>query len=102
MAIMVGKYLCIAHTNEKLLAFDQSFKIYVASTNNPLLPVRFSTWKEAEEIATLIDKTYGEYLEILDEYPDWDILSIAKLSVPNGEEVYERIMSLNVSTEDSL
>jgi hypothetical protein len=92
-AVIVTEHLAIAHTNQKL--DTETFMVYVIATNKPLLNVRIADWNSAVMLAQWIEQVYGVYLDIYSIYPDWDVLAIARLSVPKGETTFEQISNMS-------
>jgi len=88
-AVKVGKYLCVSYTNKEL--DTETYMIYSIITNRPVLPTRINNFQCAMSLAHWINEVYDEYLELYEACPGWDILQIARLSVPDGEDLYQHI-----------
>jgi len=66
----------------------------------------FADLETAKSLAKHINKIYGEYMPIWDDYPHLDIFAITRLTVPGGERFYafvERITGkYNLTDKDLL
>lgn len=91
-AAVVTEHLAVARSNEIL--DTGTFKVYCVSNNQALLKCRTTTFDAANELAQWIETIYGDYLTIFDVYPDWDVLAIARWSMPNGCENYAKMAEL--------
>lgn len=83
----VGKYLAVS-------GYDTKWKIYQTYGGIPILDVWITSLADAVKIAQVIDKEYNQYLGVWEVYPDWEVLGIARFSVPNGEAIYDVIHEL--------
>lgn len=92
-AVVISKHLAVALSNRIL--DDGTYKVYLISTNLPLIDCRIADYESACKLAEWIEDVYGEYLEIYETCPDWDVLAIARLSVPNGEKVFAELSKFN-------
>ena len=88
-AVVITKHLAVSLSNRVL--DDGTYKVYLISTNLPLIECRIADYESACNLARWIEDVYGEYLEIYETCPDWDVLAIARLSVPNGEKVFAEL-----------
>jgi len=79
-AAKVGNYLAVVP--------NQVFKL---NNGLPLLDVKFATLEDAVKFAEWINNLFSEYFVLWEEYPEADIFSLAKWSVPNGLHAYEII-----------
>lgn len=91
-AAVVTEHLAVSRSNEKL--DTNTFKVYCVSNNQALLKCRTTTFDAAKALAEWIEAIYGDYLSIYDVYPDWDVLSIARWSMPGGCENYAEMAEL--------
>lgn len=87
--------------NELLLVgyngFDSNhYRIYCELTGKPASPKIFDAESEAISYAEWMADTYGEYIYLLQDYPNADIVSLAQWSVNNGVEICGIINSLPV------
>ena len=97
-ARQVTRHLAVSNSNR--LWDRDTFKIFSIMGENPAIWVRFSTMKDAIETALFLEMVFGEYWSIHD-HVDWRDVSvpmIARHSVPEGPQVYDRIAKV----EDSL
>ena len=86
----INNYLIIAYcdTYEK----DGSpIKIYKINTGTPVIPVTFITISDAIRVAEWLSETFEEYFPIWDKYPEADLFSMTKWTVPEGIRAYEAI-----------
>ena len=88
-ALKINEYLVSAYVGEEKAG--SPIKIYKLCTGLPLIDVTFTNPQDAINVAEWITKTYGEYFPIWDQYPDVDIFSVTKWTVPDGIRKYEAI-----------
>lgn len=91
-SLVVTPHLAIARSNEKL--DTQTFKVYCVANNQPVLDIRADQFIAAKELADWIESVYGDYLTIYEVYPDWNVLAIARWSMPKGRENYAQMAQL--------
>lgn len=83
----VGKYLACSGYNDR-------WRIFQTYGGLPVLDTWIDNLGDAVKIANIIDKEYAEFLGVWEVYPDWDLIGIARLSVPHGEAIYNAIHKL--------
>ena len=88
-ALRVGKYLAVCGT------VNTGFRIFQVYGGLPIADVLMVTVEDAVQIAKRIAESYKEYLMVWEVYPDWDVIGIARLSIPDGEAVYNTLMKLS-------
>lgn len=86
----VTKRLAVSFSNVGL--DNETFKVYVIVTNKPIIDVRLSSIAAARALAIWIEESYGEFLDVYETVPDWDVLQIARLSIPDGERIYSELL----------
>src|SRR4030042_4716 len=77
----IGNYLVAS-------GYDNKWRIYNIFGGLPVIDLWINSLVDAVNIAQAIEKTYGEFLSIWEVWIDIDLLCIARLSVPHGEEFY--------------
>lgn len=88
--LKINDYLVIAYCDVDENA-ESPIKIYKLPTGLPLINVMFNDPKDAINVANWIIETFGEYFSIWDTYPEADIFSMTKWTVPEGLQKYEAI-----------
>jgi len=88
--IQINEYLVIAYC-DVLEKQGSPIKIYKICTGLPLINVTFSTIPDAVKIAEWFSETFGEYFPIWDKYPEADIFSMVKWTIPDGIRAYETV-----------
>ena len=86
-AYRVGSYLFI-------LKFKAGYRV-CKSNKTALIKCHFSTLDHAIEFAEWLIDTYGEYFCIWDDYPDVDIMNMAKWTINDGLNLYETLQLVN-------
>jgi len=85
--LKINEYLVLAYAD-----LDKTvIKIYKLCNGLPLLDVLFSNAEDAIQVTEWITQQFGEYFPIWDQYPEADVFSMAKWSVPDGIRKYEAI-----------
>src|SRR4030042_6069953 len=90
----VGDYLVITGYGDK-------WKIFNIYGGLPIADVWINSLADAVKIAQAIEKVYGEYLSIWQIWTDVDLIAVARLSVPNGEAIYETICDIREIDKDT-
>ena len=86
----INEYLVIAYCD--VVENDGSpIKIYKLNTGTPVIPVIFNTIPDAIRVAEWLSETFGEFFPIWDKYPEADLFSMTKWTVPEGIRAYEAI-----------
>jgi hypothetical protein len=85
-----GKYLAIS-------GYDNQWRIFNIYGGLPILDAFIISLSDAIKIAKYISERYNEFLAVWEVWPDWDLIGIARLSVPEGEAIYNTLNELNVS-----
>ena len=88
--VKIGSHLAVARTEK----YRDSYKIFRIRSGIPLLNAYFTDVDEAIEFAEWLDKQFGSYFDIWSKYPQADIFSLVKWTVPNGLSLYEMIRLL--------
>jgi hypothetical protein len=83
----IGDYLAIS-------GFDNKWLIFSTLGGRPVINACISSLQDAEKIAKFINKSFGDYLGIYELWPNADVIGIARLSVPNGELIYNALCGL--------
>lgn len=83
----VGRYLAVS-------GYNNQWKIYEVLGGMPVLDTWVSNLDDAVKIAQYIDKQYGDYLGIYGIWLKADVVGIARLSVPEGEIIYNTLSEL--------
>ncbi len=84
----VGRYLAVAGWNDRWV-------IYNVFGGLPVMDdVIFNSIDDGVKVAKYIGGAYGEYLAIWEVWTDCDLLGIARLSVDQGEAIYETLDKL--------
>ena len=89
--IAIGDYLIVASD----CVGGKYYKIYRKDLGIPFISAIFEDKESALKIANLINDLYADYFAIWDDYPDADIISLAKWSVKNGIDIFELVKDLN-------
>lgn len=84
----VGRYLAIS-------GYDDKWQIYSVFSGLPIIDAWINSLEDAVNISKLILQAYSEYVAILESYPDWDMLCVARLSIPNGQAIYTALCGLS-------
>jgi hypothetical protein len=85
----VGDYLAVA-PHQKIYC-----KIYNVKTGLPAIDITFTNDSDAVSTAEWLDKHFGDYFIIWDEFPKVDIFALAKWSVPGGIQIFETLRLLD-------
>lgn len=85
-ALMVGEWLRVSYADAEM----ENYRVYNLY-GWPALPITFAKLVDALSVAEWLDKVYGEFFPIWEEYPKADIPAITKWTVKNGVDLYEMI-----------
>ena len=83
----VGKYLAC-------VGYKDHWRIYEVAGGTTLSDVWICSLEDALQIAQYIDSHYGDYLGIYGIWLKSDVIGIARLSVPDGEKIYNAVQEL--------
>ena len=83
----VGRYLACTGYKDK-------WRIYEVLGGIPISECWICSLDDAVKIAQYIDNAYGDYLGIYGIWLKADVVGIARLSVPNGEKIYNAVQEL--------
>ena len=86
----INDYLVISYC-DVIEQEGSPIKIYKIATGTPVIPVIFTTIPDAIRVAEWLSETFGEYFPIWDKYPEADLFSMTKWTVPEGIRAYEAI-----------
>lgn len=77
------------------------YMIFKMVTGKPLFDIVFSSEEDALAVATWIENNYRDYFYIWSEYPEMDVLSMAKWSISNenGLRLFEAVQLLEKSDQ---
>jgi hypothetical protein len=90
-ARQVTRHLAVSNSNR---SWDRdTFKVFSVMAENPAIWVRFTSMKDAIEVALFLEALFGDYWAIHDhlDWRDVSIPMIARHSVPEGDKVYDAI-----------
>ena len=86
----IGKYLCLAFSDID----DTHIKIYNIKQGLPIIDATFTQVNDALSVANWLIDMFGEYFPIWDKYPEADVFSMIKWTIPDGIRKYETIKIL--------
>jgi hypothetical protein len=91
--IKIGRYLAVTCVAGRWGIFQLYGGVLVVDN------LWFMTEADCTKVAEYINEQYSEYLGIWEVYPDWDVIGIARLSISQGEKIYNVLMKLAASNQ---
>lgn len=92
--VIVGEHLAITYAR----GTTSRYRIYGLLSGRPVTLVSFPATntgiEQAVEFAKWLDKIYGEYWDLWQAYPEWDVIQMCQYSVPEGVKVKEVLNKL--------
>jgi hypothetical protein len=88
----IGKYLAV-------MKHKSGYKIYKVLNKSYFIRTIFKVLKHAIQFAEWADEKFGEYFPIWDDYPDADVVSMAKWTIDDGLRLNELIRHLSDTPE---
>lgn len=76
-------------------AYRSKWRIFQVYGGLPIFNAWIATIEDAVQIAKFISEKYGEFLSIWEVWTDVDVLAIARLSIPDGEAIYQALQELD-------
>jgi hypothetical protein len=95
----INNYLVIGYCDVLEEDGISPIKIFKICTGLPLINVILTTIPDAIQVAEWITSIFGEYFPIWDKYPEADIFSMTKWTVPEGLRKYETIRLFSAKGE---
>jgi hypothetical protein len=92
VGMQVGNYLAISYIGSD----HQDLGIFSLITGKLFIKARFQSMEHAQAVAEMLDKKYGEFMPILQDYPDADIIRLARWSVPDGLKIDKKIKEMEM------
>jgi hypothetical protein len=81
----IGKHLIVAYASDNEALEEKperrKYRLYYYLSGKRVFPNRIPSLEDAFELADFIDRTYGDYLEIVTVWPDADIINLAQWSI---------------------
>jgi hypothetical protein len=88
----VGKYLCVMKNRT-------GYRIYKVLNKSNFIRTIFKVLKDAIQFAEWAEEKFGEYFPIWDDYPDADVVSMAKWTVEDGLRLHELLRAMSDTPE---
>ena len=90
--MQVGNYLVIGYIGSD----HQDLGIFSLITGKLFIKARFQSMEHAQDVAEFLDKKYEQFMPILQDYPDADIVSLARWTVPDGLKIDKKIKEMEM------
>ena len=97
--VPIGSHLIVSYA----FGSESTFQIYRAHDGKLFINTIFTSFDDCKEIAKWFDEAYKDYMVIWKDYPDADIIALAKWAVKNGIRIYEMVQQIkNKQVDKSL
>jgi hypothetical protein len=88
--IVVDENLIVSYS----VSNDKTYQVYRLHDGRLFVPVTFTNLEDCVEMAKWWAETYREFFCLWKDYPDADIIALAKFSVKNGIRIHELIQQI--------
>jgi len=87
----IGDYLIVSYASTD----DKSvYRIFRKDTGKEFLSLRFGNLEDTVNFAEWIDNLYAPYFPIWLDYPQADIVGLARWSIKNGRNIFDLIQKM--------
>lgn len=87
---LVGDYLVVSYAETLTDGIRPSYAIY-NTRGRRLFQAAYTDAQGAIEMAEWLNKVFGEFFPIWEEYPDADVFGLARWSVDDGIRIYDKL-----------
>jgi hypothetical protein len=90
--MLIGNYLVIGYIGSS----HQELGIFSIITGRLFIKAKFQSMEHAQDVAGFLDAKYEQFMPILQDYPDADIIRLARWSVPDGLKIDQKIKEMEM------